>query len=246
MRIASPSHVYSEAEFVYGAYESDVASVIEKLVRPGMAVGDLGAHIGYFTLLMAKLVGASGKVYAFEPDPANYALLVENIALNGYHNIVPIQAAVADKAGEATLFLDKAFSGSHSLYSQVPGVSKEAVTVETTTLDLFFEREGWPRIHAVKMDIEGAEPAALAGMKQLLGRNPGLHLIIEANPLTLKAAGFSSEEFLEQLAGLGLRVQVIDPKGGKHQELTEEVHRRLARIGGNLLCTARGFAASKN
>jgi tRNA G37 N-methylase Trm5 len=88
------SHGYPPLQMVNGAWERDTVRLFERILRAGDVVVDIGAHVGYFTLIAARSVGPEGRVYAFEPDPENYALLVRNIELNGYQNIMPIQKAV--------------------------------------------------------------------------------------------------------------------------------------------------------
>jgi len=89
---------------VYEPYET---KLFKQVMKEEMVVVDVGAHIGYFTLMAAKLVGAKGKVYAFEPDPSNYRLLVKSIHENGYRNVVAIQKAVSNKKQKTVLFLNK-------------------------------------------------------------------------------------------------------------------------------------------
>jgi FkbM family methyltransferase len=87
------------------------------IVKEGMVVVDIGANIGYYTLIAAKLVGKSGIVYVFEPMPSNYECLCKNIEVNGYTNVVLIQKAVSNKYGIAKVWFEKDWSGSF-LYLQ--------------------------------------------------------------------------------------------------------------------------------
>jgi FkbM family methyltransferase len=181
-------------------------------------------------------VGETGKVYAFEPSQANFLFLLRNLDLNGIHNVIPIRKAVSNTTGPMTLF-----SGQHGrtgLNTLYPNrfTGGEAATVDSTTLDDFLEKEGWPPIDLVKMDIEGAEPAALEGMARLIQKMGSIKLIVEFFPTTLEAAGVSPQQFLERLLGLGLSVQVINEK---LEPL--DVHRLIAQLSGgplmvNLLC----------
>ena len=206
-----------------GIWEPGVTQLFESLLQPGMVVVDVGAHIGYFTLLAARRVGPTGKVYAFEPVPYNYNLLVKNIALNGYENIVPVQKAVSNKVGAATFYLHPNQVG-HSFYPETLGRSKTAITVETTTLDQFLAEQGWPPVQMVKMDIEGAEPAALEGMAEVLKRCGDLRLIFEYIPRILLRAGQEPRQFLERVNGLGFTIQNVTDDHGV-QPLSEKVLR---------------------
>ena len=186
-------------DLLFGPNEELVGQVLKEEVKPGMTVIDLGAHFGYYTLLMARLVGDTGKVFAFEPDPNNYALLTKNITINDYKNIVPIQKAVSNKTGQVKLFLTDTSFGHHLSTSNEEG---RFVIVDAITLDEFFEYEDLP-IDFIKMNIEGAETAALQGMANLIKKNKSLKIITEFAPSFLRRAGSSPEEFLNKLVGYG-------------------------------------------
>ncbi|MBI4232835.1 MAG: FkbM family methyltransferase [Chloroflexi bacterium] len=238
MRLPPDFSIYWEAQLAGDTYEPGVTRVFEKLLGPGMVVVDVGAHVGYYTLLAARKVGPSGRVYAFEPEPANYRLLLENITLNGYRNVTAEQVAVSDNVGTATLYVDRLFSKNHSLVRSGPRGDEATISVATITLDDFLERQGSPQVHLIKMDIDGNEPLTLRGMAGLLAKSPCPRLVVELNLLALRAAGITVAEFLEQLERLSLRVWVVDPKEGALHPLRDVPYQRLLREGANLLCSA--------
>ncbi len=193
-------------EVVAGTYEPETVRLLQELLHPGMVMVDLGAHIGYFSLIAAKWVGPSGQVYAFEPQPKLFDLLVRNIEANAFRNFVrPINKAVSNAKGPRTLLLSEKDDGEASFY-HTPGVTpSRTAIVETTTLDGFFAAEGWPPVHVMKADIGGSEKAALEGMRELSNRNSQLKLIIELCPSSQTAAGFRPEEMVEVLHALGFK-----------------------------------------
>lgn len=194
-------------------YETETTSLFESLVKPGAGVLDIGAHVGYFSLLAARGTGSTGKVYAFEPEPQNYQLLLRNIGSNGYTNVVATQKAVCDKIGSTTLFLTSLDNGRHSTYQHdLPKTG--SVTVETTTLDDFLAVKGWPRIDLAKVDVEGAEMDVLGGMGLLLDNSPDLKLIVEFSPSLLVNAGVTPQQFLEELASKGFEIARISDSEG--------------------------------
>jgi FkbM family methyltransferase len=195
-------------DMTHGRWEPGVTRLVEAMLKPGMTVVDVGAHIGYFALLAARRVGPAGRVYAFEPAPENYELLLRNISLNGYQHIIPVRKAVSNHEGVETFFLHPD-SVAHSLQAQTFGRARARMAVDTTTLDRFFASQGWPLVHLMKLDIEGAEPEALDGMAQLLARNRGLRLILEFIPYILRRAGRDPRGFLMTLRGQGFRIQMI-------------------------------------
>lgn len=220
-------------QYVVG-YESFAIQMLKEHLKKGDYFIDIGAHIGWFSLVAGRLVGSEGKVYAFEPEPNNFAQLLKNIEANGYNNIVPLQKAVSNLTGICDMRLDKK-SGFHSLYLAPEQIG--TIKVDATTLDEFFAIEGWPTpVSFIKMDAQGGEGHILDGAKNLLKRNPNLKMIIEWWPEGLEAAGVSPQSFLENLQALGFKVLVID-----------ERHKRLLPIDScNLLSTGNFLAVRNN
>ena len=227
---------------VTDVFEEGTTRLFQRLVSPGMVVIDIGAHVGYYTLISARLTGPKGKVYAFEPDPDNHATLLRNIELNGYHNVVVARKAVSDRVGDAQLYLSATASGNHSIYRH--GLTEsESVPVEITTVDSMLEELGWPHIDLVKIDVEGAEVAVLDGMTQLLGRSADLNLIVEFMPALLHNADVAPAQFLDKLAALFPMVYFIDEANGLVPIAVGDgsslVERLLAsEDSGNILCTS--------
>lgn len=160
-------------------YEPFETEVFQRLLRPGDTVIDLGANIGIYTLLAAKIIGPSGSVWAFEPDPRNFALLTKNIQENGYTQITAVQKAVSHQSGFVSLFRSPINWGDHRLLPSPD--HQEMVHVESVTLDDYPPLKT-TRVHAIKMDIQGAEGLALQGMVRLLARQPTLAILMEFWP----------------------------------------------------------------
>ena len=187
---------YPPADMVVGRFEPQTTELIKRLVKPGTNIIDIGADVGYYTLLVARLCGPEGKVFAFEPDPTNHSLLTKNVAVNGLENVTITNGAAADQTGYATLYLTSLDTGRHSTYQHgLP--EKGSVAVQSTTIDQFLSEQGWPEIGLVKIDVEGAEKDVLMGMRQLLEKTGPLQMIIEFNPALLRSAGVDPVEFLD-------------------------------------------------
>jgi len=206
-----------------GGYEKGTTMVFTALVKEGMNIVDIGANVGYYTLLAARRVGTHGKVYAFEPEPRNFELLIENIRMNSYENVIAIQRAVSNESGTAPLFLSPRCSGAHSLVS-TRDYSNETIAVETVTLDKFFEMEGCPAIQLIKMDIEGWEMEALDGMHKLIMCNSPLILVVEFYPWGLLGRGMKPFALTSKLMELGFALSVIDEETGQTTPF-DEYHR---------------------
>jgi FkbM family methyltransferase len=185
-------------------WEEPTTAMFKRVVKEGDVVVDLGANIGYFTLLAARLVGKKGKVYAFEPEPINYSLLTKNIKLNRYDNVVPEQKAVSNVKGMIKLFLSDKDTGAHTLRQH--HVEREFATkqfgafveVESVVLDDYFKNRE-RSIDVIKMDIEGAEVAALSGMDRILKENQDLKIFSEFYPSAIREFGDLPEEFARKL-----------------------------------------------
>jgi len=145
-------------------------------------------------------------------DPRNLSYLVRNIATNACTNVVVESKAVADKKGSASLIAEP---DSEKSYLSVTQDQTPLMVVETITLDDFFAEAGWPPIGLVKMDIEGSEGAALAGMRELSRRSPEMRLIMEFNLMSMQRAGTSRNELLDLLMDLGFRRGHIIEQGMK-------------------------------
>lgn len=190
-------------------FEPVTTRFVRATLGPGQRALDVGANIGYFTLLFAGQVGPAGRVYAFEPDATNFSLLARNVEANGYRNVTAVNRAVWDRSGPLQLFLSEDNRGDHHVYDMADG--RRSVTIQALRLDDYFP-EPSVGFDLVKMDIQGAEQHALEGMRGLIGRSPGLTFIIEFWPAGLRACGSSGEQLLDTLAGLGFQFQVIDDR----------------------------------
>ena len=202
---------------VHEVYEPVETTLLKKFLQPGQTFVDVGANIGYYTLLAARIVGPKGKVYAFEPDPTNFALLTKNISANGYANVIAVNQALSSKTGAAKLYLNPANRGDHRIYDSHDG--RPSVEIQMTSLDGYFKKLD-KKVHFIKMDVQGAETAALAGMKGLIRKNKGLKLVTEFSPGSLKAFGANPKKYLKDLSALGFRFLEISEKNKSVRPVT--------------------------
>lgn len=185
----------------HGIWEPCVTSYMLGTIRAGQNVVDVGAHIGYFTIIMSLLVGDGGRVFAFEPEPRNVDLLRTNLALNGVRNVTVESRAVSDRVGRAGLHVSGSNTGDHRLYGSA-AVEQDVHEVDTVTLDGYFDHACDP-VHFVKIDAQGLEARILDGMGRLIARNRGqLTLLMEFSPGLLRCAGCDVGDFLRRLESL--------------------------------------------
>jgi FkbM family methyltransferase len=222
-------------DMVLGTYDEYLRRRLVEFLKPGMKVVDVGAHIGYFSLVAARQVGPAGTVWAFEPVPENYELLRKNIERNRYTNVVAVSKAIANRSGPLPLFLSGMVSGAHSVVRDQ--WSRGQVMVSATTLDEFLMSVGWPHIDLVKMDIQGCEMMALQGATQFLTRNRPLKLIVEFWPAGLAASGTDPREFLAHLSRIGFKVMWALKRTGHLKPVDpDEVIEVADRVGVDLVC----------
>jgi FkbM family methyltransferase len=180
----------NEKDFWLGTYEPEMQSALGDLIKLGMTVYDVGANIGYVTLMITKLTGEMGKVYAFEALPDNVERLRRNVELNGFNDRVSIfPGAVAAGAGEVKFLVH--FSGGMGKAAGSAGRNEQylrEITVPCISLDEFVFAQGNPPPQAVKMDIEGGEVMALPGMTRVLAEARPLMLMELHGPESARAA----------------------------------------------------------
>lgn len=151
-------------------YEPETFSFLRTHLTEGQTALDVGAHIGLFSVVMARLVGASGHVFSFEPTPLTNEVLTETVRLNGCEEIVEVRAeAVSDKTGTAT-FYDTGYAASNA-NSLVRGENSQGgLEVKTTSIDEFAAQRGLA-VNCIKIDVEGAELYALRGAARTFAEN---------------------------------------------------------------------------
>ncbi|HEY1332413.1 MAG TPA: FkbM family methyltransferase [Actinomycetota bacterium] len=199
-----------------GTYEHDKQRAFARLLRPGDVLYDVGAHVGFYTLLGARTVGPKGRVVAFEPFPRNLAFLRRHLRLNRVANATVVAAAVGDAAGTAA-------------FSEGPGADRPTTAVAASSmgrldpggphavpvvrLDEVVDRGDVPAPTALKIDVEGGEVGVLAGAERLLERrHPTIFLATHGQAL--------HRECCERLDAAGYE---LAPIGGRSLEDSDEL-----------------------
>jgi FkbM family methyltransferase len=164
--------------YVFGTHEPEIMRLLSELVKPGWTAIDVGANIGYSTLLLAKCVGAGGQVIAFEPLSENFAILQENISLNEHSNVTAENLAVMSCPGR--IALRSATPGALTWVASVDieqAAAVESQDVEAISLDEYVRRKRIGKVDFVKIDVEGAEGAVIDGMTETLKRDKPVLLV---------------------------------------------------------------------
>lgn len=203
-RLAAP--LRERPSFVLGRYEPHVIREFQHHLRPGTVAYDIGAHIGYCTLVMSKYVSGSGTVIAIEADARNCALLRTNIATNGRHNVHVVESAVGERTGTIEF---ASFDGCSTVGRiRTDATPSDAVvsTVPVTTIDdMVLNGHLPPRF--IKIDVEGAETGVIAG---------ALGVLAEHKPAIVAElrVGSTLEEVHDLLAPLGYSSRTLNPSSG--------------------------------
>jgi len=188
--------------YLRGKVELAVQRVLAERLRPGMTVYDLGANIGLFSLLAARLVGATGKVVSFEPDPGVAARLRRNIARNAFANITVVESGVWSESGPRGFFASNLSSPDRGVGSFLPDINGSATTlIPCVSLDDFVRSA--PPPDAIKCDVEGAEAEVFRSAEKLLrARRPWIVCEMHSQP--------ASNAVQDQLRPLGYSFEPID------------------------------------
>jgi FkbM family methyltransferase len=188
-------------------FEWESVQRVVPIVRPGMTVVDIGAHIGYYTRILSELVGPTGQVLAFEPDTENFAVLRRNLSARRYRNVTLFNCAVADRDEVRPFYI----SPGNSNHSLVPGYTEaqSISSVRCVTLDSVLAERGIEKLDFVKSDTEGGEPLVLAGLARTIASSPQLSMLVEFNPVALRCGKTDPEQFLKSLRELGFEIEMI-------------------------------------
>ena len=188
--------------FLDGIREVESTRELQTRLRPKWTVVDIGANIGYYVLQEAKVCT---RVYAIEPDPSNYRMLIRNIKLNDYRNITTMNLAIGNEAGKICLKSD--------LISNATRICRDGeepyAEVEMKTLDSLFPET---KVDFVRMDVEGYEFNILQGMREIIDKyRPSMFIEVHRHPL--RSYGHSQEQLLELLADYGYSITALDAYG---------------------------------
>jgi FkbM family methyltransferase len=197
--------------YFMGAFEPVESYLFNRLLRPGMTVIDAGANIGQYTLLGATAVGSAGSVHSFEPVPDTFAHLQVHISVNRLTNVKLNPTALWHEDSTVMLSLPPETADNAGSWTITAAESQTStIAVEAISLDTYAARRRMARVDVIKMDIQGAEPFALAGARDLLTRwHPTL--LMEIHRPSLAALGSSPEALWEELSSLGYRAWRIRP-----------------------------------
>lgn len=169
-----------------GTFETPLTQYFLQHVKPGQTVVDLGAHIGYFSVLLGRLIGPAGKLFAYEAHPRAFAFLMDNLSINDLHDRArAYHRAVYSSETTLPFYASKRFLGSSSIQKHSEAYFRhhtdeiETIPIETVVLDRHLHE--LPSIDFLKMDVEGSEYQAFSGMEQMLRQGKVKTVVFEVN-----------------------------------------------------------------
>jgi FkbM family methyltransferase len=216
--------------YYFGVWEPALTAWIQRRLKPGDTFVDVGANIGYYTLLASKLVGASGRVVALEASRFVFTHLMENLRRNRVSNVRPVNVAVTDRQEETPMFRGRNHNIGETSLLQVEGSIPDGVASAAPLTNLLRPEEvATARI--IKLDIEGAEWRAVSGMLPLLDSLPhNVDVVVEVHPWHMKSQSQDPEALISLLADAGFKPYEIDNDYSAERYLTKELPSRPVRL----------------
>ena len=200
-----------------GRYEPQETTLALALLGPGMTVLDVGANWGYFTLVAAHAVGPTGRVVALEPHPGLHAMLQRNVSANRLAMVDCRRLAAGRSAGTARFAGFRDTDGNSGLSREVAPGGAFDFECTVCAIDAVADAHGLDAVDLVKIDIEGGEAEALAGMADGLRRGRYRRLLIEVHPRALAERGSATAAAIDPLNRAGYRAWRIDHSPGMHR-----------------------------
>jgi FkbM family methyltransferase len=208
-------NAYPLYQFTYFRFKrkSDAAEIamLQKMVKPGMVVYDIGANIGFYSLLLSDLAGQNGHIHSFEPEAVNYGHLKKNV--RDRENVTANNLAAGASSGIIKIYKSPELNVDHRTYE--PETYTESLEIHAVAIDDYNRSLPLARrkVDFIKMDIQGYEMVAIRGMHNVLETNPEIGLLSELWPYGLRTAGSTCSEYYETLTGLGLQVWLLENGG---------------------------------
>ncbi len=186
-------------------YEPSGFRAMEKILKPGHLVVDVGANLGLYSLAMAKLVYPSGRVFSFEPASETFVALLDHIRCNGLTDMIePHMCVIGDQPGVCTFAQDGVLGTNRIGGSHSQGKNAKSVSRRVTTLDQFFSQNGLlPDL--IKIDVEGYEMSVLKGAQKLISKKR-CPILCELHPGYWKAMNLNAGHFIQMAEDLGYHI----------------------------------------
>jgi FkbM family methyltransferase len=187
-------------------FETAEYSFVRRFVQPGMTVLDIGAHHGFYTLLLSRVTGSRGMVFSFEPSPRERKALLRHVSLNRCKNVKVQPLALGAEKKEAELYVvEGGETGCNSLRPPVVISGTSRVRVSVMRLDDWISEQKLERVHFIKLDVEGGELEVLRGAVSLLDHRPRPIILAEVQDMRTEQWGYRARDVISYLSAKGFR-----------------------------------------
>ncbi len=205
---------YIQRSIYLRTFEPLESSWVKNYLKAGMTFVDVGANIGYFTLMASSLVGIRGRVIAFEPSPYAWNRLNETVKINNLNQVIVMESGLSDVSGNIDLFVPKTIGNHNS--SMIPNDSGNALKVKIQRLDEYLDMNEIDHIDLMKIDVEGFEPNVISGAGKYIESGKIRSILCEFNKYWLEANGSSPQIFFDLILRNGYQIKSgnFDPNCG--------------------------------
>ena len=228
MKVSPAEHMQQQL-FWYGCYDKPLGSLLQKLLTTRSIVIDVGANIGYYSLLASRIC-KEGMVYALEPVPHLFDELTQNIQLNQATNIRSFQLAAGEEEKQGVIYLSSEDNQGMSSMAIPENYSGNTTDINVVSLDTWQELKELPSIDLIKIDVEGYEIPVLKGMQGLITLHQPV-ILIEINPETLAYFGQNAGQVMELITESGYQTYIITPgrliRAGRGFSISNQVNALL-------------------
>jgi len=199
----------------YGVINPYETKILEKILKKGDVVFDIGAYVdGWYTILPARIIGNSGHIYSFEPHPVFFKRLKDNVTMNNLKNVTLVEKGMYDKSQKVSFFASAGCSSVIQEHAESYNGRAEKMTIQTTTIDTFIEKNKLKKVDLIKIDVEGIEMKVLKGGEKMF-KKMYPDILLEIVDKQLKLGGSNKETVLSFLKKLGYTGYVFTIEGLK-------------------------------
>lgn len=209
--VINPNDPVVSGALTFGVYEKSEIAFMQRILKPGAIMLDIGANVGLYSALGGLALGEKGRIIAFEPDPESRKYLKQTIDANALSNTEVISAAASNNNGTTQLFISTNNRGDNRLYENQN--ADVAVDVATVRIDDVLNERNIDAVDIIKIDVQGFEGYVIEGMEQTLKNSQRLQMLMEFWPEGLSSAGTNPLDLLNRLESFGLSLFELKEKG---------------------------------
>ena len=234
----NPNDPVVSGALFFNVYEKNESKFIKSICFEGMRALDIGANIGYYSILISQYAGEDGIVLAMEPHPESYSFLCKSVNNGNLNNVLPFQLAASNIKQKLPLFISKDNLGDNRLYQN--DQIREEIEVDCLTVDELVKKNQIETLDFIKIDVQGYEPKVFKGMKNIIKNSDRLIILTEFWPKGIRRAGENPKDFLGNLRKMGFKLFELINNGSlillKKEKENQFIDKYKGRRYTNLVC----------